>query len=63
MTQAKVTMMEETSGDDPHDESTHWLSKIREESTNRNERDAERDTRRKQQPNVQRKKPPMEKGR
>lgn len=56
-------MMEETSGDDPHDESTHWLSKIREESTNRNERDAERDTRRKQQPNVQRKKPPMEKGR
>jgi hypothetical protein len=55
--------MEGTEDDDPHDESTHWIGKIREESVDSHERDAERDTRRKQQPNVQRKKPPMEKGR
>ena len=55
--------MEGTEDDDPHDESTHWLGKIREESVDSNERDTERDTRRKQQPNVQRKEPSMEKGR
>ena len=56
-------MTDETDQDDPHDESTHWVGKIFKESTDSNERDSERDTRRKQQPNVQRKKPPMEKGR
>jgi hypothetical protein len=62
-TQVKEIEMEGTEDDDPHDESTHWIGKIREESVDSHERDAERDTRRKQQPNVQRKKPPMEKGR
>ena len=55
--------MTDENEDDPHDESTHWLGKIREESVDSNERDTERNTRRKQQPNVQRKKPPMEKRR
>ena len=37
--------MEGTEDDDPHDESTHWLGKIREESLDSHERDTERDTR------------------
>jgi len=52
---------DEAEDDDPHDETTHWLGKIREESTHSNERDTERDTRWTEQSNVQRKKPPMEK--
>ena len=53
--------MTDENEDDPHDESTHWLGKIREESVDSNERDTERNTRRTEQPNVQRKKPPVEK--
>ena len=56
-------MTHETEDDDPHDESTHWIGKIHQESSDSDKRDSERDTRRKQQPNVQRKKPPMEKRR
>ena len=52
---------DEAEDDDPHDESTHWIGKIREEGVDSNERDTERDTRRTKQSNVQRKKPPMEK--
>jgi hypothetical protein len=53
----------EADDDDPHDESTHWVGKIHQESSDSDKRDSERDTRREQQPNVQRKKPPMEKRR
>ena len=56
-------MTHEADEDDPHDESTHWIGQIPKEDTDSNERDSERDTRRKQQSNVQRKKPPMEKRR
>lgn len=52
---------DEAEDDDPHDESTHWIGKIHEESVDSNERDTERDTRRTKQSNVQRKKPSMEK--
>lgn len=56
-------MTDEAEDDDPHDESTHWIGKIHQEGSDSDKRDSERDTRRKQQPNVQRKKPPMAEGR
>lgn len=56
-------MTDEAEDDDPHDESTHWLGQIHQKSSDSDKRDSERDIRGKQQPNVQRKEPPMEKRR
>ena len=53
--------MTDENEDDPHDDSTHWAGQIHKESTDSNERDTERDTRRTEQPNVQRKKSSMAK--
>lgn len=50
-----------TDEDDPHDESTHWIGKILEENTNSAERSDKRTARRQQQPDIQRKKPPVAK--
>jgi hypothetical protein len=53
--------MTDENEDDPHDDSTHWAGQIHKESTDSNERDTERDTRRTEQPNVQRTKSSMAK--
>lgn len=50
-----------TDEDDPHDESAHWIGKILEENTNSTERSDKRTARRQQQPDIQRKKPPVAK--
>jgi len=48
-----------TEEDDPTDDVTHWIGKIPKESTYELERTDQRTTRRSEQPNVQRKKPPV----
>jgi len=55
--------MTEGSEDDPHDESTHWIGNLPQESNDSTERTDKRTTRRSKQPDVQRKKPPMAEGR
>ena len=55
--------MTDENEDDPHDESTHWIGNLPQESNDSTERTDKRTTRRSKQPDVQRKKPPMEKGR
>ena len=51
-----------TEDDDPTDDVTHWVGKIPKESSDSTERTDQRDTRRKQQSDVQRTKSSMEKG-
>lgn len=46
--------------DDPHDDVTHWVGQIPEAYHDSTECTAERTTRGRQQPNVQRKEPPLE---
>ena len=48
-----------TEEDDPTDDVTHWIGKIPKESTNEPERTDQRTTRRSEQSDVQRKKPPV----
>jgi len=50
-------------GDDPHDDITDWISNLPEADTDSAKRTTERATRGSEQPDVQRKEPPMEKGR
>ena len=49
--------------DDPHDDISNWISNLPEAHTDSPERTDERATGRAEQPDVQRKEPPMEKGR
>ena len=56
-------MTHEADEDDPHDEAIHWIGQIPKENTDSTERTDKRSTRGSKQPNIQRKKPPMEKGR
>jgi len=55
--------MTKTHEDDPHDDITKWLGNLPKTNTDSTERTTERDTRRSQQPDVQRKEPPVEEGR
>jgi hypothetical protein len=59
----KVTVMAEIERDDPHDDITQWIGNLPKTNTDSTERTTERDTRRPQQPDVQRKEPPVEEGR
>lgn len=56
-------MTHQTEEDDPHDDSTNWAGNLPKANINKPERTDKRDTGRTKQPDVQRKEPPMEKGR
>ena len=49
--------------DDPHDDVTKWIGNLPKTNTDSTERTTQRDTRGQQQPDVQRKEPPMAEGR
>ena len=51
--------MTDENEDDPHDESTHWIGNLPQESNDSTERTDKRTTRRSKQSDVQRKEPPM----
>jgi hypothetical protein len=55
--------METDEDDDPIDDVSHWVGQLPKQNTYIPERTAERDTGRRQQPDVQRKKPPVAEGR
>jgi len=55
--------MTESKEDDPHDEVTHWIGNLPQESSDSAERTDKRTTRRSKQSDVQRKEPPMAEGR
>lgn len=55
--------MTNTNEDDPHDEVTHWIGNLSQESNDSTECTIERTTGREQQPDVQRKELPVADGR
>jgi len=55
--------MTESKEDDPHDEVTHWVGNLPQESNDSTERTDKRTTRRSKQSDVQRQESPMAEGR
>lgn len=55
-------MTDQIKEDDPHDDITDWLGNLPKASTDSTKRPTERDTGGPEQPDVQRKEPPVEEG-